>query len=170
MELTNEFLLTAAHYKMIVLYVVFLLVTIIDRKVTSMTVTIIVILLHEYFSDAIFDSLYKIASKDGISFKFAWYGTWTFVNMISIYLIYYLHSRLQLRITHAAYFYSCLLLMYSAAQFIDFFDRATFNSGFFAEMYQISIFSGNMVMPFLLTAFWLNDKRLRKSVYTKAVK
>ena len=91
-------------------------------------------------------------------------------DMISIYLIYYLHSRLQLRITHAAYFYSCLLLMYSAAQFIDFFDRATFNSGFFAEMYQISIFSGNMVMPFLLTAFWLNDKRLRKSVYTKAVK
>ncbi len=164
MELTNEFLRNVAHYKMMALCIIFLWVMIIDRKVTSMTITIIVILLHEYFSDSIFDELYKLASQDGILNKFYWYGTWTFVNMMSIYLIYYLHSRIQIRLASAAYFYSCLILMYSLAQLIDFFDRATFDTGLFAEIYQTSIFVGNVAMPFLLTALWLNDKRLNRSL------
>ncbi len=169
MELTNEFLRNVSHYKIMALCIIFLWVMAIDRKVTSMTITIIVILLHEYFSDSIFDELYIIASPDGILHKFYWYGTWTFVNMISIYLIYYLHSRIQIRIASAAYFYSCLILMYSFAQLIDFFDRATFDSGFFAEAYQLSIFVGNVAMPFLLTALWLNDKRLNRTIGNSAV-
>ncbi len=167
MELTNEFLKTAAYYKLIVLCLIFLLVMIVDRRITSMTITIIVILLHEYFADVIFEDLYRIASSDGIFYKFVWYGTWNFLNMISIYLIYYLHSRIQLRISGAAYFYSCLTLMYSVAQLVDFFDRATIDSGFFADIYQISVFVGNMAMPLLLTALWLNDKRLIKSTISR---
>ncbi len=160
MELSLDFLKTVAHYKILIYCAIFLMVLVIEKKVTSMTITMIIILLHEYFSDAIFDELYSIASNPEILSKYYWYATWVAAEFIAMYLIYYLHLKLKLRVSRVAYFYSALLLAFSIAQVIDFIDRATFKSDAFATTYQMVIFVGNVVAPFYILSVWLRELHL----------
>ena len=129
MDLTNDLILMISDYKIAVYFCILITVISFEEKVSSTTITMLVILLNEQFSNSFTETILEFAAQDGIFYKFSWYGIWVLLDLISMYLIYFLHLKLKYRVSRVAYFYCLTLAVYTTAQLIDFIDRATIDSG-----------------------------------------
>lgn len=139
-------------------YIVFLLVALmVERKVSSIIVTLLILTIGENSSNALTHTLLELARQPGLEYKFVWYGSWTLYSLISIYLIYLLHVKLKLRASSGAKFLSLMMLIFALFQIIDFVDRATWDSAYFAVFYQYGIVIGNLLITPMLLFFWLRD-------------
>lgn len=126
------------------LLLTFMLLT--DKKFTSSTVGILVLCLGEGLESIALPNLIKIASTEALLNYFVWYGGWIGLHMICLMLLWKFHRFYQLRLSDV----SLLLVWYYVAssllQVIDFVDRATFDTGFFAAFYQL----GNLLLDTLI--------------------
>jgi len=131
----------------------------IEKKLSSVTVALLVLCLSKGIASLILPDLLELASQIGLQYKFVWYGSWMFLNVICIGLILKFHISNQIRASNVALTVSLAYVGLTAIQAIDFIDRATLNNGFFAMMYQISIPTINIGLIPLICYFWMQDFR-----------
>lgn len=139
--------------------VLFLFAFFVEKKLSSVTIALLVLCLSKGIASLLLPSLLELASQAGLQYKFSWYGSWMALNVICIGLILKFHIANQIRASNVALAVSLAYVGFTAIQAIDFIDRATLNSGFFAMVYQISIPTINIGLIPLICYFWLRDYR-----------
>ncbi len=137
----------------------FLIIFFVEKRMSSVTVALLVLCLSKGMASLMLPDLLTLASQVGLQYKFAWYGSWMALNVICIGLILKFHIANQIRASNVALAVSLAYVGFTAIQAIDFIDRATLNSGFFAMVYQISIPTINIGLIPLICYFWLRDYR-----------
>lgn len=127
-----------------ILLLSFVLLT--DKKFRSSSIGILVLCLGEGLESIALPKLVQIASTEALLNYFVWYGGWIGLHIICLMLLWKFHRFYQLRLSDL----SLLLVWYYVAsslmQLIDFVDRATFDTGFFATFYQL----GNLMLDTLV--------------------
>lgn len=139
--------------------VLFLFAFFVEKKLSSVTIALLVLCLSKGIASLLLPSLLELASQAGLQYKFSWYGSWMALNVICIGLILKFHIANQIRASNVALAVSLAYVGLTAIQAIDFIDRATLNSSFFAMVYQISIPTINIGLIPLICYFWLRDYR-----------
>lgn len=139
-----------------------------ERKINSITISIFVIYLSWISSRLLTPVLYDLASGPELYNKFVWYGSWIICDVFCIWLIYYLHKLQKLRATQLALVVSMSFFTMSVIQAIDFIDRATLQSNFFATAYQTLIAIFNTCMLPLIIYFWWVEIRKRRLIVAGA--
>lgn len=135
-----------------------------ERKLNSITISIFVIYLSWISSRVLTPVLYDLASGPELYTKFVWYGSWILCDVFCIWLIYYLHKVQNLRATQLSLVVSMSFIVMSLIQAIDFIDRATFQSNFFATAYQLLIATMNTFMLPVILYFWFAEIRKRRLI------
>ncbi len=139
-----------------------------ERKLNSVTITIFVIYLSIISSILLTPVLYDLAAGKEVYHKFMWYGSWIIIDVFCIWLIYYLHKVQQLRASLLSLVVSMSFIATSLIQAIDFVDRATLQSNFFATGYQVLMAIFNTCTLPLITYFWLVEIRKRRLIVSGA--
>lgn len=126
------------------LLLTFVLLT--DKKFSSSSIGILVLCLGKGLESIAIPNLAQISSTEALLNYFVWYGGWMGLHMICLMLLWKFHRFYQLRLSDL----SLLLVWYYVAssllQVIDFVDRATFDTSFFATFYQL----GNLLLDTLV--------------------
>lgn len=149
-----------------VLYIVlFLVVFFFEKRLSSITVALLVLCLCKGMASLLLPDLLSLASQVGLLYKFAWYGCWMVLNVICIGLILKFHQANNIRASNVAIVVSFAYVLLTVVQAADFIDRATFNSSAFAMLYQISIPAINIGLIPLICYFWLQDSRKATWMY-----
>lgn len=136
----------------------------IEKKFSSITVTLLVLFLSKGMVSLVRPELMIIASNNGLFYKFIWYGSWMLVNIICLVLIFKFHSINKIRASNIAIVVSMAYVSLTCIQAIDFIDRASFNSGFFATVYQLSIPTINIGLIPLICYYWFRDVRKSRTL------
>ncbi len=144
---------------------IFLLAFFFEKRMSSATVTLLVLCLTNGIAILLLPDLLEIASRQGIYNKFVWYGSWMILNLVSITLILKFHVTHKIRASKVAITVSFSYVLLTAIQAIDFIDRATLNNGFFAIAYQISIPTISIGLIPIICYFWLQDFRKEFLLY-----
>lgn len=139
-----------------------------ERKLNSVTITIFVIYFSIISSILLVPVFYGLAAGTEIYHKFMWYGSWIIIDVFCIWLIYYLHKVQKLRATQLSLVVSMSFIATSLIQAVDFIDRATLQSNFFATAYQVLIAIFNTGMLPLIIYFWLVEIRKRRLIVAGA--
>lgn len=160
-----ETLKTIGDATSIVYVGIFLLAFFFEKKLSSATLTLLVLCLTNGIAILLLPGLLEIASRTGLHNKFAWYGSWMLLNLISIVLILKFHVTHKIRASKVALSVSFSYVLLTAIQAIDFIDRATLNNGFFAVAYQISIPTISIGLIPIICYFWLQDFRKASLLY-----
>ncbi len=160
-----ESLKTIGDATSIVYIGIFLLAFFFEKRMSSATVTLLVLCLTNGIAILILPNLLEIASRQGIYNKFFWYGSWMLLNLVSIILILKFHVAHKIRASKVAITVSFSYVLLTAIQAIDFIDRATLNNGFFAIAYQISIPTISIGLIPIICYFWLQDFRKESLLY-----
>jgi hypothetical protein len=147
----------------------FLLAFFFEKKMSSATVALLVLCLTKGIAILLLPYLLTVASEPGIHNKFAWYGSWMFLNVLCIVLISKFHIANQIRASKVALTVSLAYVAFTIIQAIDFIDRATLDNGFFATAYQISIPTINIGLIPLICYFWLQDFR-KVALHNRGIK
>lgn len=160
-----ESLKTIGDATSIVYILIFLLAFFFEKKMSSATVALLVLCLTNGIAILLLPDLLEIASKPGLHNKFAWYGSWMLLNVVSIVIILKFHKTHKIRTSKIALAVSFSYVLLTIIQAVDFVDRATLNNGFFAVTYQISIPTINIGLIPLICYFWLLDYRKASLLY-----
>ncbi|WP_306519524.1 hypothetical protein [Rheinheimera sp.] len=157
-----------AQYGVIGYLMLLVIALIYERKLNSITISIFVVYLSWVVCRGVMPLLYDIASGPELYNKFAWYGSWIAIDVFCVWLIYYLHQVQKLRATQLSLVVSMSFIATSIIQAIDFIDRATLQSSFFASAYQVLIAIFNTGMLPLIAYFWLVEIRKRRLIVAGA--
>jgi len=152
-------------YRFLCYLLLLFVVMVIERKISSASVTIAVLVLGEGVHLFFIEPLYEIAKHPQIISKFGWYGSWLAIDTFILFILYEAHLKIKLRVTTMAQFYGASLLFFNVCQTIDFIDRASFKTNAFSQFYQYGIFSVNMVLLPAMIFLWLHQIRLQKTNY-----
>jgi len=164
-----DVIFTIADYRNIA-YVIFLLIAlIVERKITSIVVALFVLAIGENLTSEATQFILETSRQQGIEYKFVWYSFWSIYSLCGIYTIYLLHIKLKLRASRGANFVSFTMLLWALCQAIDFIDRVTWDSAFFAVFYQYSIVITNLLITPMLLLFWLRDIHKERFIKYKEV-
>jgi hypothetical protein len=143
----------------------FILAFFIEKKLSSITIALLVLCLSKGMASLILPDLLTLASQVGLQYKFAWYGSWMALNVVCIGLILKFHLANKIRASNVAITVSLAYVVLTIVQALDFIDRATLNSSAFAMIYQISIPTINIGLIPLICYFWLQDFRKAALIY-----
>ncbi len=139
----------------------------IEKKFSSITVTLLVLFLSKGMVSLVRPDLMVLASNNGLFYKFTWYGSWMLVNIVCLLLIFKFHSINNIRASNVAIVVSMAYVALTCIQAIDFIDRASFDSGFFATVYQLSIPTINIGLIPLICYYWLRDVSRMKVIQSE---
>lgn len=145
--------------------ILFIFAFFVEKKLSSITIALLVLCLYKGTASLILPDLLTLASQTGLQYKFAWYGCWMGLNVICIGLILKFHLSHKIRASNVAITVSLAYVMLTVIQALDFIDRATLNSSAFAMIYQISIPTINIGLIPLICYFWLQDFRKAALMY-----
>lgn len=123
-----------------------LLVLFTDKKFSSSSIGILVLCLGEGLESIALPSLIKVASTEAVLNYFVWYGGWIVLHLTCLALLIKFHRFYQLRASDVSYTLAWYYFIAMVIQAIDFIDRATVDSGFFATFYQLSTLTMNFAM------------------------
>lgn len=133
-----------------------------ERKLNSVTITIFVVYFSIISSILLTPVLYQLALGKEVYHKFVWYGSWITIDVFCIWLIYYLHQVQKLRATLLSLVVSLSFIATSLIQAVDFIDRATLQSNFFATAYQVLMAAFNTcTLPLILYFWWVEIQKRR---------
>lgn len=139
-----------------------------ERKLNSVTITIFVVYISIISAILLTPLFYGLATGKELYHKFMWYGGWIIIDVFCIWLIYYLHKVQKLRATQLSLVVSMSFIAMSLIQAVDFIDRATLQSNFFATAYQVLIATLNTCMLPVILYFWFAEIRKRRLIATGA--
>lgn len=160
-----ESLRTIGDATSLVYAALFIFAFFIEKKLSSITIALLVLCLSKGMASLILPDLLTLASQVGLQYKFAWYGCWMGLNVICIGLILKFHLSHKIRASNVAITVSLAYVMLTVVQALDFIDRATLNSSAFAMIYQVSIPTINIGLIPLICYFWLQDFRKAALMY-----
>ncbi|HCU65956.1 MAG TPA: hypothetical protein DF774_09375 [Rheinheimera sp.] len=160
----SQIFLYIANYAIVGNLLLLVLALVYEKKLNSITISFFVICLSLTMSRLLSPLLYEIASGPTVLHKFAWYGGWILINVFCIWFIYYMHWLQKIRATQLSMVTSLIFIAMCLVQAIDFIDRATLQSNFFADAYQILIAVINLCSLPLSAYFWLVEIRKRQLI------
>lgn len=164
----NKIFLYIANYAIIGNLLLLVAALLYEKKLNSITISFFVICLSLVLSRLLTPALYEISSGPTVLHKFVWYGSWIIIDVFCIWLIYYMHLVQKLHATQLSIMTSLICIATALIQAIDFIDRATLQSNFFASAYQMLLAVINVgCIPFT-AYFWLVEIQKRRLIVAGA--
>lgn len=123
------------------------------RVINSTVISTVVTLMSYSLMEVIHDPLLTTESRE------AWYGTWTFLYGISVWLLYKLHDLLKInlaKVTNKVAFTFCAGMFMQIARYLD---RQYFGGEYLEQIYPIAINTINIALPTILLITVIKDKK-----------
>lgn len=126
-----------------------------EKKVSSLAVGLLVFSLSECVGNI---AISHLKTWSGVTADYgyaAWYLGWIIQHLLWLVLLVQFHKALKIHLSNPvlliAWYYTFSLLI----QAIDFIDRLTLDSGYFAQFYQVSNLMLNMlIIPLVGLVYW----------------
>lgn len=141
----------------IIYFVLFVLSVVIERKVSSLVISLMVLALANGAMTALTPLLYEVASLPGLFYKFLWYGAFVLIDGITIFLLFKFHSLLKQSVGRIANCIGVIFLLMATIQTLRFVDRFVSNTDYFQALYQYGVPLLNVAMVPAILLFWLLD-------------
>lgn len=145
-------------YHFLAAAVLFVVVLSAERKISSYTVSVAIIMIHELAAIAVNPQILAFAYKPGVFNVFSWYALWASFNLVTVCLIYFSHLKLKLRATNACLFYCGLLLFLSLLQLLQYINTITLKISLVIDFYSFAIFISNIVYVPIFILLWAIEK------------
>lgn len=154
-------LLLAVEESVSVMYIaMFIMAFLVLKRIDSISISLLILCLGQGMASLVLPTLINITTSSDLPSLFIWYGSWISINVICLALLVKFHRFYQFRVSNVAIVIGGAYVLLSAIQGIDFIERALFDSGGFAQIYQISIPSINVGLIPLITWFGLREASL----------
>jgi hypothetical protein len=140
-------------------FLLFLLSVMLERKVSSLVITLMVLALANGAMTASTPMLYNIASQTDLFYKFIWYAAFVFVDGIAIYLLYKFHRLLKQNVGSVAQLVGSCFLLLASIQTLRFFDRYVTDTELLQPLYQYGIPFINVVLVPTIIFMWALQQR-----------
>lgn len=150
-------------------FVLLLVSVMVERKVSSIVISLLVLALASGIMSALTPLLYDISSRAGVVNKLAWYGGFALIDCIALYLLFKLHKLLKQNVSKVAHLVGGAFLLFTLLQSVRFFDRFIFDTDIFSVIYRNGIPALNLMLVLMIIVFWLDEVIARK-VFTVEVK
>ena len=151
-----EFLLFTLDKYLFIGYFILLIVAVrVESKVSSVLITFTVVAVVNGVMTSLVPLLYKVATNDGIAFKFLWYGTFGLLDVVAIYLLYKFHNLLRQNVSIVAEFAGGAFLLLATLQAIFFVEQYLFLSEYTRPIYQYGIPLVNVLLMPILIVLWV---------------
>jgi len=109
-----------------------------NKKFNSTSIGITVLCLSQCIGTVVMLKVVEIASVEALFNYFVWYASWIVLYTTCLALLLKFHRFFQLRLSDVSLAIVFFYIVDIWVQAIDFIDRATFDTGYFAAIYQIS--------------------------------
>lgn len=162
----DSVLFTVDKLIFIAYFVLLILATLVERKVSSFIITLIVLTVANGAMTSISPMLYQYASQPGLATKFVWYASFALIDMFAIFLLFKFHKLLKQNVGYIAKVVGLMFLTFATLQTTRFIDRFVFGSELFQLAYQYAIPVLNVVLIPIIVITWLSELK-RNQVYRK---
>ncbi|MEO3678498.1 hypothetical protein ABGI61_05640 [Rheinheimera sp. FR7-31] len=140
-------------------FLMFLLSVMLERKVSSLVITLMVLALANGAMTASTPMLYNIASQTGLFYKFIWYMAFVCVDGIAIYLLYKFHRLLKQNVGSVAQLVGSCFFLLASIQSLRFFDRYVTDTELLQPFYQYGIPIINVALVPIILMMWALQQR-----------
>lgn len=163
MDLSNLVgILLAVEKSVSVMYIaMFIMAFLVLKRIDSISISLLILCLGQGMASLLLPTLINITTSSELPSLFIWYGSWMSINVICLALLVKFHRFYQFRVSNVAIVIGGTYVLLSAIQGIDFIERALFDSGGFAQIYQISIPAINVGLIPLIAWFGLREVSLQ---------
>ncbi|QBL08864.1 hypothetical protein E0Z06_04730 [Rheinheimera sp. D18] len=153
----------------IIYFLILSMVMLVEGKVTSFVITLVVLTLANGAMTSIVPSLYQYAVKPGLWTKFAWYASFAVIDTLAVFLLFKFHKLLKQSVGFIANIVGALFVLFATLQTVRFIDRFVFEAEAFQLIYQYAIPFINMAIVPVLILVWLFDYGSRQKKIRQAV-
>lgn len=145
----------AADFVAIVSTLLLIVVIFVEKKISSLSVGLLIFSLSECVSNIAISHL-KLWSGMTADYGYAaWYLGWIIQNLIWLVLLVQFHKILKIHLSNPVLLMAWYYTLGLVIQAIDFFDRLTVDSGFFAQFYQVTTLTMNIaIVPIVGIVYW----------------
>lgn len=141
-------------------FILFVLSVALERKVSSLVISLMVLVVANGAMTALTPLLYDMATTPGLFFKFIWYGVFVMIDGIAIYLLYKFHRMLKQSVSRVAALIGLMFFTLATIQTLRFIDRFVANTEFFQLVYQYGVPVLNILLVPMIAILWLLESRL----------
>lgn len=138
-----------------------------QRKVSSFVITLIVLTVANGAMTSLSPMLYQYAAQPGLIAKFTWYASFALIDMLALFLLYKFHQLLKQNVCFIANLVGVFFVTFTTLQTLRFVDRFVFNTEFFQQIYQHAIPALNIVLVPIIVISWVSEMKLNQR-YLKA--
>lgn len=135
-------------------FVLFLISVSVERKVSSVVISLMVLVLANGAMTAMTPILYQLATNEAPFFKFAWYGGFVLLDLFAVYLLYKFHTLLNQNVGAIAHLVGLSFCLLGIIQSLRYIDRYVFGTDWLQPIYQYGIPVLNVVLVPLVVALW----------------
>ena len=154
-----EFILFSLDKYVFIGYFFFLILAVrIEKKASSVLITLTVVALANGVMTSLVPVLYRLAANDGIAYKFIWYGTFCLIDMLVIYLLFKFHKLLKQNVSAVAEVAGAAFLCLATIQVLFFVEQYVFTSSMIRPIYQYGIPLINVALLPLLLLLWMTQR------------
>lgn len=137
-----------------------------DKKLSSMSIVLIVFCIGEGFNGI---SLPHLRNLSGLTADYSyagWYLGWMFQFIVWLVLLLKLHQHLRIHLSNMALLIAWYYTTSIIIQAVDFIDRLTVNSGAFSQIYQLyNLYLSLLIIPIVGIVYW--HELYKRRVLTK---
>ncbi|MDX3774947.1 hypothetical protein QE250_12555 [Chromatiaceae bacterium AAb-1] len=148
----------------LVYFMLFLIAVFSEKKVSSAVIGLMVLAVANGMMTALTPVLYELSSRSGIGYKFVWYGSFTLIDCIAVFLLYKFHALLRQSVGRIASLIGQVFLLLASLQSIRFIDRFVIGYDVLQPFYQYLVPLINVLLIPAIIMLWLADIRIRRAV------
>ena len=141
----------------IVYFLLFVLSVAIERKVSSLVISLMVLAVANGAMTALTPLLFEVASLPELFYKFLWYAVFVLIDAIAIFLLFKFHSLLKQSVGRIANLIGVVFVLLASIQSLRFVDRFVSNTDYFQLIYQYGVPLLNVAMVPAIMLLWLLD-------------
>lgn len=132
-----------------------ILVIFVEKRIGSLSIGLLVFSLSESVSNVTITYLKAWSGPTADYGYAAWYLGWIVQYLLWIVLLIQFHRLLKIHLSNAVQLFGWYYLLAILIQAVDFIDRLTVDSGFFAPFYQLSTFVTTVsIVPAVGIIYW----------------
>jgi len=160
-ETINILLFSLDKVVFITYFVMLSLAMLVERKVSSFVITLVVLTLANGAMTSISPVLYQHASQPGLFSKFVWYASYTAIDAAAIFLLFKFHELLKQNVGFVANLLGAVFLVFASLQTARFIDRFVVETETLQILYQYAIPLINVLIVPVIIFAWFSEFRLR---------
>ncbi|MDP5134377.1 hypothetical protein ORJ04_00250 [Rheinheimera baltica] len=162
----DSILFTLDKVILITYFVILVLAVLVERKVSSFVITVIVLTVANSVMTSLSPVMYQFSSQPGLIAKFSWYAGFALIDMMALFLLYKFHQLLNQNVCYVAQLVGMLFLAFATLQTARFIDRFVFHTDLLQQVYKYAIPVLNVTLVPIIVFFWLSEMR-RTHRYTR---